>query len=93
MTNHSFELHYITGEEIHIGDRVLFSGLNAVVVIVIGRREYAPGYVQAAGDERGFVMCTDDGQMYMYEYADEDIEFLSRGEPPVHPSVGPAGAD
>ncbi|HMJ87591.1 MAG TPA: hypothetical protein VK504_30645 [Vicinamibacterales bacterium] len=89
MTKNPFEVHYLTGEEIHIGDRVLFSGHPAIVVVVIGRNEYAPGYPREgrSNDERGFVMRTDDGQMYMYEYADEDIKLLSRGEASPHPSA------
>lgn len=41
MTTGSRETHYLTGEEIHVGDRVLFGGHPAMVVAVIGRGEYA----------------------------------------------------
>jgi RHS repeat-associated protein len=76
--------HYIDGSEIHIGDRVRFGGHPATVVVVIGRGEYAPGFL--ADDwtdyERGFLIRTEDRQLYMHDYADEDIEFVARGDVP-----------
>jgi hypothetical protein len=82
MTN-SRETHYLTGEEIHAGDRVLFGGHPVTIVAVIGRGEYASEFVAEdwSDHERGFVMRTDDGQLYMYEYADEDVKLVSRGVP------------
>jgi len=77
---HSLDLNYVTGEEIHAGDRVSFGGHPALVVAVIGRGEYTPPFIADdwADYRRGFLLRTDDGQLYMYDYADEDIRFLSR---------------
>jgi hypothetical protein len=78
----SRDLHYVSGEEIHVGDRIRFGGHPGTIMVVIGRGEYAEGF--AAEDwrdyERGFLIRTDDGSLYMYDYADEDIEFLARGD-------------
>jgi hypothetical protein len=73
-------LRYTTGEEIHAGDSVLFSGQNGIVVIVLDTHESALGFdAQEWTDyEHGFLIRTEDGQLYMHEYAEEDIQLLSR---------------
>jgi tRNA G37 N-methylase TrmD len=74
-------MHYVIGEEIDVGDHVLLGGHPATVVVVIGRAEYDPESIAEnwSDHEGGFLMRTDDGQLYMYEYADEDIQLISRG--------------
>lgn len=80
MITSSHDTHYISGEEIHVGDRVLFGGHPATVVAVIARGEYEHGFVAEdwSSYDRGFLMRTDDGQLYMYDYADEDVELVAR---------------
>jgi hypothetical protein len=84
------DLQYLDGQEIHIGDRVVFGGHPATVVVVIGRGEYGPGFVADdwSEHERGFLMRTEDGQLYMQDYADEDVKLVSRCEAPDHPGAG-----
>lgn len=73
---------YVTGEDIRVGDHVSFGGHEAIVVAVIGRGQFAPGFTADdwADYNQGFVMRVADGQLYMYELADEDIHLLARHE-------------
>jgi len=73
-------MNYLTGEEMHVGDRVLFGGHAATVVVVIDRGEYGPGFVAEdwSDQEHGFLMRTDDGTLYMYDVADEDVRLIAR---------------
>jgi hypothetical protein len=72
---------YVDGQEIHVGDQVLFGGRAATVVVVLGRDEYAPDFRPDDWTEyeRGFLLRTVDGHLYMQDYADEDIKLLGRG--------------
>ena len=74
------DLRYTTGEDVHAGDIVLFSGQRGMVVVVLDAHESASGFDanEWTDYEHGFLIRTDDGQLYMHEYADEDIELLSR---------------
>ena len=86
MMTHSLDLNYVTGEEIHAGDRVSFGGHPALIMAVIARGEYMPPFIADdwADYRCGFLLRTDDGQLYMYDYADEDIRFLSRTVPSAY---------
>jgi hypothetical protein len=81
------ELHYVDGEEIRVGDQVLFGGHAATVVVVFGRDEYGPDFSRDDWTDykRGFLLRTADGQLYMEDYADEDIKLLARGTLPARP--------
>lgn len=74
-------MQYQTGDDIRVGDRVRHAGQLARVVAVISRNEYAPGFSREdwAQYQQGFVVQQDDGQLFMYDQADEDLELVARG--------------
>jgi hypothetical protein len=74
-------LHYTSGEQIQIGDRVQFDGTLATVVVVSDGENYqvAPGYEDYAGAERGVIVCDDDGALNNLDDTDERLTFLDRG--------------
>jgi len=73
-------LHYITGEEIHAGDRVQRKGEYATVVFVSNGEveEFAPGYEDYTGSDRGVMICDDDGEVNFIGEPDEMLEFIDR---------------
>ncbi len=75
------QLHYITGEEVHAGDRVQHKGDYATIVFVSNgeAEEFSPGYEDYAGSDRGIVLCDDDGETSLIGDADEMLEFIDRG--------------
>ena len=81
MSKSSPDVHYVSGEEIHAGDRILSGGHPATVVGVIGRAEYAPGFVAGAWSEyeRGILIRDEQGTLSMHDYADGDLELIARG--------------
>ena len=74
-------LHYTSGEEVQIGDRVQFSGTFATVVVVSDGETYqlASGYEDHAGVERGVTICDDDGTLTTIDDTDERLIFVERG--------------
>jgi len=74
-------LHYSTGEEIQIGDRVQYGGTYATVVVVSDGENYqlASGYEDYAGTERGLMVCDDDGTRNTLSDAEERLSFVERG--------------
>jgi len=74
-------MQYLTGEEIHAGDRVQYGGTYATVVFVSdGESEQAaPGYEDYRGTTRGVVLCDDDGVTTDVGEPDEKLCFLDRG--------------
>lgn len=73
-------LHYITGEEIHAGDRVQRNGVFATVVFVSNgeTEEFAPGYEDHSGTDRGVVLCDDDGAVESIGEPDDLLAFIDR---------------
>ena len=74
-------LHYITGEEVHAGDRVQRNGYYATVVFVSNgsSEEFSPGYEDYVGSERGVVLCDDDGAVSPIGEPNEMLSFVDRG--------------
>ena len=74
-------LHYTSGEEIQIGDRVQYGGTFATVVVVSDGENYqlASGYEDNAGMERGVMICDDDGSLNTLSDTDEQLSFVGRG--------------
>ena len=74
-------LHYMSGEEVQLGDRVQFSGTFATVVVVSDGENYqlASGYEDHAGAERGVIICDDDGTTNKLSETDEQLVFVERG--------------
>ena len=74
-------LHYTTGEEIQIGDRVQYGGTFATVVVISDGETYqlASGYEDYAGAERGLMICDDDGTLTSTNNTDEQLTFVDRG--------------
>ena len=77
------QLHYTTGEEVLLGDRVQFDGAFATVVVVSDGEAYevAPGYEDYAGIERGLTICDDDGGVTTIDDTDARLTFFERGAP------------
>ena len=76
-------LHYADGEEVHVGDRVLFGGTYATVVAVSDGESgvYSPGYDDWSGMDRGIVVCDDDGATTTLPDGDERLQLVERETP------------
>ncbi len=74
-------LAYLTGEEVHAGDRVQYKGAFATVVFVNDgeNEEFSPGYEDYSGSEPGIMICDDDGATAYIGYPDEMLSFVDRG--------------
>ncbi len=74
-------LHYLSGEEVHAGDRVQYKSNFATVVFVSNgeTEEFSPGYEDYAGWQRGILVCDDDGGTAELGEADENLSFVDRG--------------
>jgi hypothetical protein len=74
-------LHYTSGEEVQLGDRVTFDGTLATVVVVSDGENYqlAPGYEDQAGVERGVIIADDDGTLTTLGDTDARLVFVDRG--------------
>ena len=74
-------LHYTSGEEVQLGDRVLFDGTLATVVAVSDGENYqlAPGFEDYAGLDRGLLICDDDGTRTNVDDTDFRLRFVDRG--------------
>ena len=77
----SAHLEYLTGEEIHAGDRIQYKGAFGTVVFVNDgeNEEFAPGYNDYSGSDRGILICDDDGATNFIGFADEMLSFVDRG--------------
>ncbi len=78
-----YSTHYMTGEEIHIGDHLLYAGQPAEIVFVIGRDEFEGEFAQQKvwwkrEYERGFMIKGGGLGLVLCHEADEDMEFVSR---------------
>jgi len=73
-------LFYMSGEEIHAGDRVQYRGTFATVVVASTGETYelAPGYEDQAGAERGVMICDDDGVVTSLSEGDDQLIFVDR---------------
>jgi hypothetical protein len=74
-------LHYTSGEEVQLGDRVQYGGTFATVVVVSDGEtsQTAPGYEDYSGVERGLMVCDDDGTLNTINDTDERLIFVDRG--------------
>jgi len=74
-------LHYTSGEEVQLGDRVQYDGTLATVVVVSDGEscQLAPGYEDYAGTERGLVICDDDGTLNTVDDTSERLTYVDRG--------------
>ncbi len=70
--------HYISGEEIHAGDRISYRGaFGSVAFVSTGDDgEFAPGFEDYRGHEPGIMLCDDDGALTFLTEPDEDLESL-----------------
>lgn len=74
-------IHYVSGEEVHAGDRVQYNSNYCTVVFVSDgeSEEFAPGYEDYTGSERGVMICDDDGDTRFVGEPNEMLSFLDRG--------------
>ena len=74
-------LHYSSGEEVRVGDRVQHSDTFATVVMVSDGEDYqtAPGYEDHATTDRGLTIVDDDGNLRTIDDTDERLTFVERG--------------
>ncbi len=72
---------YLTGEEVHAGDRVMHGTTYGTVVFVSdgALEEFAPGYEEYTGSDRGLILCDDDGNLETLREVDEQLSFVDRG--------------
>jgi len=77
-----FPLRYPTGEEIAAGDRIRIACDHAGIVLAV----FAPGTQEGrdwACPDGGFLYKDEKYGLVTMREADEDIEFVSRGDPPA----------
>jgi hypothetical protein len=74
-------LHYFSGEDVHAGDRVQYRGTFATVVFVSNgeSEEFAAGYEEYTGSDRGIMICDDDGAASFIGEPDEQLALIDRG--------------
>ena len=74
-------LHYSSGEDIQLGDRVQYGGTFGTVMVVSDGENYqlASGYEDYSGAERGLMVCDDDGTLNSISETDEQLVFVERG--------------
>jgi hypothetical protein len=74
-------LHYVSGEEIHAGDRIQYKGTYGMVVFVSdgNAEEFSSGFEDYVGSERGVMICDDDGATQSIGEPDEMLSFIDRG--------------
>jgi hypothetical protein len=74
-------LYYVSGEDVHAGDRVQHKGIYATVVYVSNgaAEEYLPGYEDHIGADRGIIISDDDGVITSLGDPDESLQFIDRG--------------
>ena len=77
----SAPLLYMSGEEVHAGDRVQYRAKYATVVFVSDgeNEEYATGYDDYGGADRGLIVCDDDGELTTLGEPDEQLVYIGRG--------------
>jgi hypothetical protein len=75
------QMTYLSGEEVHAGDRVVYKDKYGTVVFVSDgdSEEIAPGYEDYAGSERGLMICDDDGELTQLGDPDGFLTFVERG--------------
>ena len=71
---------YTTGEEVHLGDRVQYCANFATVVFISDGEnyEYANGYEDYVGSDRGLMICDDDGTLNTLGETDAQLVFVGR---------------
>jgi len=71
---------YTTGEEVHLNDRIRYRGSFGTVVVVCGggTSEYAPGFSDYSGYDRGIIITDDDGVVSSLTDTDPELEFVDR---------------
>jgi hypothetical protein len=69
---------YMSGGEVHVGDRVRYQGTACSVVGVSDGLdgEFAPGYEDHLGCDAGILVSDDDGDLTFISEANEDLEFV-----------------
>lgn len=74
---------YLSGGEVHAGDRVRFKGTAANVAFVSDgdEGEFSIGYEDYYGHEAGLMLCDDDGELVFLAEPNEELEFVRRKEP------------
>ena len=74
-------LQYLTGEDVHAGDRVRYNGSFGTVVFVSDgeSEEFSPGFEDYTGSSRGLVVCDDDGTVSNVGESDDRLSFVDRG--------------
>ncbi len=74
-------IQYLSGEEVHAGDRVQYNGDYCTVVFVSNgeSEEFEPGYEDYTGSERGVLLCDDDGGTRFIGEPSEILSFVDRG--------------
>ncbi len=73
-------LFYLSGEEVHAGDRIQYNGGYGRVVFVSNGEdeEFAPGFEDYTGSDRGVMICDDDGGTKFVGEPDERLSFVDR---------------
>lgn len=76
----ALDSHYVTGEEIRVGDHVACGDWRGVVKFVLASRSFAAGFDPAHWSYlgRGFMVDYDKAGLVFSEKADEELTLLKR---------------
>jgi hypothetical protein len=71
---------YPTGEEVHAGDRIQYRLRYGTVVFVSNgeTEEFAPGYEDYRGTDRGIVIADDDGAIDTIGEPNDELSLVER---------------
>jgi hypothetical protein len=79
---------YLSGEEIHIGDRVVYARFPGTILLVVDREEWPAAQSDKSRawwrseHKSGFLLRQDSFGRVFFPEADEDLTFVSRGPAP-----------
>ncbi|MDD5034478.1 MAG: hypothetical protein PHE55_06935 [Methylococcaceae bacterium] len=74
---------YANGNNAKLGDKVrLWNGRLGIVVCSMDTNEYTPAYPKAEWEylKQGLLIKADNGEVFHYVEADEDIEIVERAD-------------
>jgi hypothetical protein len=78
-----YATHYQSGEEIRLGDRILWAGRSGTVLFVLGLPGVPADWASPEDwlgkpNTEGFMLDVDGAGLVFEEASDEDLEFLGR---------------
>lgn len=77
--------HYLSGEEIRPGDRILLASRSGQIVFVVGMSGAPDDAESWLEHHEGFMLDVEGLGLLFMSNSDEDLEFVTRGPADSHP--------